>query len=144
MLITPLIFLTNIIFTELTENVVVAAELRLTLTKDLKHLSILKMSESGLIDYLLSVEVGSSKILLGVIYRPPDVNHELFSFLEQFFAVYFMNFDNIIIMEDLNIHQLIYDRKTKYLQTLLNDYCLNVLNQKPTHHNNNSESLDMI
>jgi len=111
------------------------------------RLSRLQLSLVSPIDYIfLEVNIKSIKVLVGVVYRPPDVDYKRLSFLEEFLNENFMNYEHIIIMGDLNIDHLVSDHKTRFLRNIINDYGLSLINSLPTHHtlHGSSSLLDLM
>jgi hypothetical protein len=95
---------------------------------------------SDMAEYLfLEVAVNSTKLLLGVVYRPPGLNcvPEIRNVLAQMTACY----DQIIVMGDFNINMLSNDSESIGFSSFLTSLKLRVINTEPTHFRANSATL---
>ncbi|CAH2084018.1 unnamed protein product [Euphydryas editha] len=83
------------------------------------------------------------KIVLGVVYSPPNINY--FSTLESVLEELLTECTHLIVMGDFNTCLLKTDYRANKLRDLVNSLNLNLLPLSPTHHTSSSSSLlDLI
>ena len=82
----------------------------------------------------IEIEAHKSKILVGVIYKPPKEDYRLFGEIAEIVAFFTTKYEHVILCGDLNINQLTKDTpEYKYLlNTIIEPLSLTQLVKEPT------------
>lgn len=87
----------------------------------------------------VNVNIGGKKFVIGVLYRPPSSNVKAFlSYLDAILPYLVTNFDNIVILGDLNVNLL---NENNRISPIFNTYGFNQIIREPTRITINSSSL---
>ncbi|KAI5708477.1 hypothetical protein M8J77_023403 [Diaphorina citri] len=121
----------------------VAAYVRDDLSHEVVARSVPSPSNPGPEYMAVQVTLRSVKLLVVVVYKPPDV-HNL-NGIEEFLSESMPFYEHIIIMGDFNINVLHEtSSQTLMLKTLISDLNIKMLQTRPTHHSHNSQSSSLI
>lgn len=105
---------------------------------------VIRASVDSPIEYLfVEIEVNRSKVLIGIVYRPPDV-HDITD-IEQVITSLSVDYQNVLLMGDFN-HDLLSDKVRKLVDLFCESVCLESIhnNFKPTHIDQSHGSLSLI
>ncbi|KAI5725321.1 hypothetical protein M8J77_013834 [Diaphorina citri] len=121
----------------------VAAYVRDDLSHEVVARSVPSPSNPGPEYMAVQVTLRSVKLLVVVVYKPPDV-HNL-NGIDEFLSESMPFYEHIIIMGDFNINVLNEtSSQTLMLKTLISDLNIKMLQTRPTHHSHNSQSSSLI
>ena len=91
----------------------------------------------------LEFRVSGQKILLMIVYNPPD--HDCTSFLADKLADYAVRYENIFLVGDLNTDMLRPSCRRTHFESLLRNYSLSSVSEEPTFfHNGGCSQLDLL
>lgn len=92
---------------------------------------------------LLELDVGLHKILLGIVYKPPEVSFN--ADLESLLNKYALNYTDVILCGDFNCDVLKPGRQTKEFLNMVKRFSISCINSEPTHFSKTScSTIDLV